>query len=79
MDSTRATSAGPTTLYINNIEEKINKNVLKQLLYMMFSQYGRIVDVVACKGARLRGQAWVAFEDHNAATNALRSKQGFSF
>jgi hypothetical protein len=44
----------PVTLYINNIEEKINKTVLKQLLYMLFSQYGRIDDVVACKGKRLR-------------------------
>jgi U2 small nuclear ribonucleoprotein B'' len=44
------------TLYINNINEKIKKNVLKKLLYMLFSQYGKVVQIVACKGINMRGQ-----------------------
>jgi U2 small nuclear ribonucleoprotein B'' len=44
------------TIYINNINEKINKNVLKKLLYMLFSQYGRVLQIVACKGIKMRGQ-----------------------
>jgi U2 small nuclear ribonucleoprotein B'' len=44
------------TLYINNINEKIKKNVLKKLLYMLFSQYGKVVQIVACKGIKMRGQ-----------------------
>lgn len=67
------------TLYINNINEKIKKEVLKKTLYMLFRQYGKIIEIVACKGIKRRGQAWVVFEDVAAATNAMRSKQGFNF
>ncbi|KAG2439882.1 hypothetical protein HYH02_010512 [Chlamydomonas schloesseri] len=45
----------------------------------MFSQFGRVLDVVAMKTFRLRGQAWVVFTDTAAATNALRTMQGFPF
>lgn len=44
------------TLYINNLNEKIKKEILKKTLYSLFSQYGRIVEIVACKGIKLRGQ-----------------------
>lgn len=67
------------TLYINNVNEKIKSDVLKKMLYMIFSQYGKVVDIVAKKGLKLRGQSWVVFQDISAATNALRGKQGFSF
>lgn len=67
------------TLYINNVNEKIKSDVLKKMLYMMFSQYGKVVDIVAKKGLKLRGQSWVVFQDVSAATNALRGKQGFIF
>jgi U2 small nuclear ribonucleoprotein B'' len=45
----------------------------------MFSQFGKILDVVCLKTYRLRGQAWVVFSDVASATNALRSMQGFPF
>jgi RNA recognition motif-containing protein len=45
----------------------------------MFSQFGKILDVVALKTYRMRGQSWVVFSDVGAATNALRSMQGFPF
>lgn len=44
------------TLYINNLNEKIKKEILKKTLHSLFSQYGRIVEIVACKGIKLRGQ-----------------------
>lgn len=45
----------------------------------MFSQFGKIVDVVALKTLRLRGQAWIVFSDVAAATNAKNTMQGFPF
>lgn len=45
----------------------------------MFSQFGKILDVVCLKTYRLRGQAWVVFADISGATNALRSLQDFPF
>lgn len=44
------------TIYINNINEKIKKQALKKLLYMLFSQYGKVVQIIACKGLKMRGQ-----------------------
>jgi RNA recognition motif-containing protein len=48
-------------------------------MYAIFSQFGKILDVVCLKTLRLRGQAWVVFSDTAASTNALRTMQGFPF
>lgn len=66
------------TLYINNINEKIKKNVLKKVLHSLFSQYGKVIEIVACKGLKLRGQAWVVYQDSGSATNAMRRLQSFN-
>jgi len=67
------------TIYINNLNEKIKKDELKKSLYAIFSQFGQILDIVAMKTLKTRGQAFVIFKDINSATNALRSMQGFPF
>lgn len=64
------------TLYINNLNEKVKKAALKKALLAVFSPFGKVIDIVACKTARLRGQAWVVYENAAAATNALRQMQG---
>jgi len=67
------------TIYINNLNEKIKKDELKKSLYAIFSQFGQILDIVALKTLKMRGQAFVIFKELNSATNALRSMQGFPF
>ncbi|KQK22074.1 U2 small nuclear ribonucleoprotein B'' [Brachypodium distachyon] len=67
------------TIYLRNLNEKIKKEELKRSLYALCSQYGRILDVVALKTPKLRGQAWVAFSEITAATNAFRGLQDFDF
>lgn len=67
------------TIYIKNLNEKIKKEELKRSLYCLFSQYGRILDVVALKTPKLRGQAWVVFSEVTAASNAVRQMQNFPF
>jgi len=52
---------------------------LKRSLYCLFSQYGRILDVIALKTPKLRGQAWVCFSEVTAASNAVRQMQNFPF
>ena len=37
------------------------------------------MDVVALKTSRLRGQAWIVFEDIGSATRAMRGLQSFPF
>ncbi|KAG0485840.1 hypothetical protein HPP92_009919 [Vanilla planifolia] len=67
------------TIYIKNLNEKVKKEELKRSLYALFSQYGRILDVVALKTDKLRGQAWVVFSEVTAASNAVRQMQSFPF
>ncbi|XP_009621896.1 U2 small nuclear ribonucleoprotein B''-like [Nicotiana tabacum] len=67
------------TIYIKNLNEKVKKEELKRSLYCLFSQYGRIVDIVALKTPKLRGQAWVVFSEVTAASNAVRQMQNFPF
>ena len=52
---------------------------LKKSLYAIFSQFGQILDIVAMKTLKMRGQAFVIFKDISSATNAMRSMQGFPF
>ena len=52
---------------------------LKKSLHAVFSQFGKIIDVVAVKTYKLRGQAWVVFQDVASATAAMRAVQGFPF
>jgi U2 small nuclear ribonucleoprotein B'' len=52
---------------------------LKRSLYALCSQYGRILDLVALKTPKLRGQAWVVFSEITASTNAFRGLQEFDF
>ncbi|XP_067906848.1 U2 small nuclear ribonucleoprotein B'' [Heterodontus francisci] len=67
------------TIYINNINDKVKKEELKRALYALFSQFGQIVDIVALKTMKMRGQAFVIFKEITCATSALRQLQGFPF
>ncbi|XP_028828336.1 U2 small nuclear ribonucleoprotein B'' isoform X2 [Denticeps clupeoides] len=42
-------------------------------------KFGQVLDIVALKTMRMRGQAFVVFKELAAATNALRQLQGFPF
>ena len=52
---------------------------LKKALYAIFSQFGQIIDILAFKTLRMRGQAHVIFKELTSAATALRSMQGFPF
>jgi len=67
------------TLYVNNLNEKVKKDELKKSLYHVFSQFGNIIDIYAAKTLKLRGQAWIVFDDLNGATKACREMQNFNF
>ncbi|XP_034534778.1 U2 small nuclear ribonucleoprotein B'' [Notolabrus celidotus] len=67
------------TIYINNVNDKVKKDEMKRSLYALFSQFGQIVEIVAMKTMKMRGQAFVVFKELAAATNALRQLQGFPF
>jgi len=67
------------TLYVNNLNDKINPETLKKSLREVFAAFGGIMDIIAMKSLKRRGQAWIIFKESSSATNALRSLQGFPF
>ncbi|KAJ7937103.1 hypothetical protein B0H13DRAFT_1852644 [Mycena leptocephala] len=74
-----STNQPNTTLYINNLNDKINKEELRSQLYALFTTYGKIIDVVASKSQRMRGQAFLVFADLAGATTAMRACEGMVF
>lgn len=68
-----------STLYINNLNDKVNKEELKSQLLALFSTYGRVIDIVARKGAKMKGQAFLSFADLAEATSAMRACEGMIF
>jgi len=67
------------TIYVNGLNEKVKKEELKKSLYAIFSQFGAILEIVALKTRKMRGQAFIVFKDIASATSALRQMQGFPF
>lgn len=67
-------------LYITNLpSSKIQKYDLRLSLYTLFSTYGPVLDVVAMKTMKMRGQAHIVFRDAQTATQAMRALKGFEF
>ncbi|KAI3384190.1 hypothetical protein SNEBB_008223 [Seison nebaliae] len=54
------------TIYINNLNEKIKKNDLKK-------------NILAFRTLKMRGQAFVIFDDISSASDALKCMQSFPF
>lgn len=67
------------TLYLNNLNDKVNKDELKTQLFALFTTYGRVIDVIALKSQKMRGQAFLVFSDLAGATAAMRACEGLVF
>lgn len=67
------------TLYIRNLNDKIQKEDLRRALYTLFSTHGPVLDVVALKTIKMRGQAHIVFQNKNNSTQAMEALQGFNF
>lgn len=46
---------------------------------MLFATYGVVLDVVAVRTNKMRGQAHVVFRDAATSTQAMRALDGFEF
>ncbi|KJZ78385.1 hypothetical protein HIM_02423 [Hirsutella minnesotensis 3608] len=68
------------TLYITNLpSSKIQKDDLRTALYMLFSTFGPVLDVVALKTMAMRGQAHIVYRDIQTSTQAMRHLDGQTF
>lgn len=64
------------TLYINNLNEKINQKNIKKALYNTFSKFGKIKDIKMKNTLQMRGQAFVIFEKVEDAIDAASKVSG---
>lgn len=59
------------------VQVLIDLTVMKASLRGLFKTYGEVLDVVAHKNLRMRGQAFVSFENAEIAKKAMREVQRF--
>lgn len=62
---------------MKNLEESIKIPQLKEALTEIFSEYGNVIDLVAKKNLKAKGQAFIVFEDTESAERAIQEVQGF--
>ena len=62
---------------VSNLHERIKPEQLKEALTEIFSEYGNIVDLVAKRNLKAKGQAFIVFDEVEAASNAIEEVQGF--
>ncbi|KAM7186894.1 putative small nuclear ribonucleoprotein [Rhypophila sp. PSN 637] len=72
-------ASGPpiATVYVRNLEERVKPDVLRQSLEAIFGEYGNIIDIVAKKNLKAKGQAFVVFDNQESALRAIEEIQGF--
>lgn len=68
--------AGSTeTVYVNNLNDKVSVNKLKRELESLFQKYGKIIQITAHKNLKMKGQAFVTFENKTASEAAIHGLQ----
>lgn len=75
-----ASVAPNQTLYVNNLNERLNRDELVKALKHVFGQFGRILDVICyTKIKAAKGQAFIVFDEITSATKALHEMNNFLF
>ncbi|KFA60409.1 hypothetical protein S40285_08246 [Stachybotrys chlorohalonatus IBT 40285] len=72
-------ASGPpiSTVYVQNLEERVKVDQLDKAIRTVFSQFGNVVDVVIKKNLKAKGQAFVVFDRPESANEAVEEVQGF--
>ncbi|KAF2019948.1 U2 small nuclear ribonucleo protein B [Aaosphaeria arxii CBS 175.79] len=65
------------TIYVNNLEERVKVETLKEALRAIFSHYGTIVDIIAKTSVKRKGQAFIVFDSQKSALEAVEEMTGF--
>ncbi|KAF2723815.1 RNA-binding domain-containing protein [Polychaeton citri CBS 116435] len=65
------------TVYVKNLEEKIKIPELIAGLRPLFEEFGTIVEIIAKKNFRAKGQAFIVFDNVESAQEAIELLNGF--
>ncbi|GFP58206.1 hypothetical protein ACSS6W_005392 [Trichoderma asperelloides] len=66
-----------STVYVQNLEERVKPEVLSEALKTIFSEFGNVIDIVAKRNLKAKGQAFIVFDQQSAAQNAIEEVEGF--
>lgn len=72
-NSIQETNGEQHTLYVRNLNEKVGLARLKSELRGVFEKYGDVLDIVAKKNIKAKGQAFIVFSSTKAAKEAFDS------
>jgi U2 small nuclear ribonucleoprotein B'' len=59
------------------LEERVKIDDLKEALSEIFSEYGTIIEIVAKKNLKAKGQAFIVFDSTESAQRAIDEVDGF--
>ncbi|KAL4802284.1 tubulin folding cofactor D C terminal-domain-containing protein [Aspergillus unguis] len=62
---------------VRNLEERIKPDELKEALSEIFSEYGTILEIIAKRNLKAKGQAFIVFDNVDSATRAIDEINGF--
>ncbi|KAF2765363.1 small nuclear ribonucleoprotein U1a [Teratosphaeria nubilosa] len=65
------------TVYIRNLDENIKIPTLVDTLRPLFEEYGNVVDIIAKKSLKRKGQAFIVYDSADSAQEAIDELQGF--
>ncbi|KRX04069.1 hypothetical protein PPERSA_08284 [Pseudocohnilembus persalinus] len=60
------------TLYVNNLNERVKIDDMKQCLQAVFEEYGEILQIHLKANIRMKGQAFIVFKEVQAAVQARK-------
>jgi RNA recognition motif-containing protein len=65
------------SVYVRNLDERVKIEDLTESLHEIFGEFGNIIDIVAKKSLKRKGQAFIVYDDVESATRAIEEIQGF--
>lgn len=65
------------SVYAKNLDERVKLDELTFALNEIFSEFGEIVEIVAKKNLKAKGQAFIVFNDTESASRAIEDVNGF--
>jgi U2 small nuclear ribonucleoprotein B'' len=65
------------SVYVQNLEERVKLESMVEALRTIFSEFGNVVDIVAKKNLRAKGQAFIVFDNPDSARDAIEEMDGF--
>ncbi|KAK4941574.1 hypothetical protein LTR66_014795, partial [Elasticomyces elasticus] len=67
----------PSATFVKNLEERIAIPELIEALHELFTDYGTVIDIVAKRNLKAKGQAFIVFSTPEEAASAIEEVQGF--